>query len=990
MRKFRHCCQLAALGLMLALGVRAQVVTLYPNQDFEAAELGLGLWPTNTESTLHLDRSIVFSGQQALRIDSPDAGQRAFATMNTHPEPGVMPPDSFFTISLMVRKSPGIDNRAITFRINFRTPPGQGQQEPGKNNLTAMPLRRKITPHPNGWEQWTGYFKVPEGDHTWQFLLGVEHAEGSVWFDQIVFEKIDPRWQKPDVWTNWTLGVETGPPPLKRWEAHNKARGTLYHAARRYNALLWQSAQIEAWLRAAERAATYTARPLPTTLQNAAATEAMLQNLFSAFDDAFVSGRQEDWDRFAQTAAHMEQTLHSLNAGFEAFWAALPDAGLPPHFGRQPRSLPALTADGRLNRLLFGAWSPLQFSETEAPFEFEFHSVAPGHPLTHTETTRDFSAITTACDNLSALGYAGTFGYLLFGLHDQIYAPAWFYDKHRGDPDFVRTSWDGHPGKHRSATSYCLNFFHPAVKEYISDYVQAYAAYGAREPRLLFYEFAAETLTNFTTEAGLRSIGYGRHATLAFQEHLRRRYPDITAVNAALATSFTDFSTAEQPPDPLARKRASVTPLDAEYELFRENSYMDYLRSIHQAIKTGDPAKPTVARFSGLISDMNGARIFEVCDIVSHHCRAPRMQMVYPYLNSMNRHYRRGLAYMEDFWGCQEAQDRIEDERAQRRGLEKHLARSLIWGRTLQMKWYSYTSAPYIFTYNGNWLSLRHDLTTMRYATPALGLTLRQLEQFDWVLTHSTLAPGRILLLHPSAAMRNLRPSAAIAGDLQKFHNTLQEKGFFYESLPEEYLLDGRVALTSFDVVLLPRTPYLAHTLQASLANFVQAGGTLVAMADLPAADDLARPDNTLRHTLGDAKPVRTWQQDGQAWASETGHGRGRLIQFTASMPLAIPSQNAEFAAMLAERVQRTAWTEGDVLEVFLRQAEDGHDYLFMLNPDLDHPRTATLHCTVPCAELVDATLPGGVRIPSTLANGKRSASIRLAPAETAVLWLKR
>jgi hypothetical protein len=504
----------------------------------------------------------------------------------------------------------------------------------------------------------------------------------------------------------------------------------------------------------------------------------------------------------------------------------------------------------------------------------------------------------------------------------------------------------------------------------------------------LFYEFAPETLMNFRTSAGTRSIGYGKHARLAFQEHLRQRYQDIAAVNAALGTDFADFNAAVQPPDPLAQKRETVTPLDAEFEIFRENSYMDYLRSINQAIKTADPSKPTVARFSGLITDMNGAQVFDVCDIVSHHCRAPRMQMVYPYLNSMNRHYRRGLGYMEDFWGCQDAQDRIDEEQAQRRGLEKHVARSLIWGRTLQMKWYSYTTGAYIFTYNGNWMSLRHDLTTMRYCAPALGVTLRKLENFDWVLTHSEITPGRILLLQPSASMRNLRPSHSVAGDMQQFHNFLQANGFVYESLPEEFLLDGRVSLSEFDVVLLPRAQYMATTLQAQLADFVNGGGTLVAMADLPTADELARPGAVFQQKLAAAGKTREWKTADQAWATERYHAAGRVLRLTAGVGTGIPA--ADLVAMLKKCAGRDAWADGDVLEVILRHAEDGNDYLFVQNPDLDQTRAATLKFTVPCAQLIDASLPGGVAVPMRVEGVVKSAPIRLGPAETAVLWLKR
>ncbi|NMA40121.1 MAG: hypothetical protein GX937_08060 [Lentisphaerae bacterium] len=105
-------CLLAVAAVASSLITWSQVVTVYPNQDFEAPALGLGLWPADSRSTLNIDRQVAYSGKQSLRIDAPDAGQRAFALVATQPSAEVFPPETFFTISVMVRKSPGVENRA--------------------------------------------------------------------------------------------------------------------------------------------------------------------------------------------------------------------------------------------------------------------------------------------------------------------------------------------------------------------------------------------------------------------------------------------------------------------------------------------------------------------------------------------------------------------------------------------------------------------------------------------------------------------------------------------------------------------------------------------------------------------------------------------------------------------------------------------------------------------------------------------------------------
>jgi len=100
--------------------------------------------------------------------------------------------------------------------------------------------------------------------------------------------------------------------------------------------------------------------------------------------------------------------------------------------------------------------------------------------------------------------------------------------------------------------------------------------------------------------------------------------------------------------------------------------------------------------------------------------------------------------------------------------------------------------------------------------------------------------------------MRNMRPSQSVAGGMQQFHNFLQANGFVYESLPEEFILDGRVSLGDFDVVLLPPALYMPVALQTQLAAFVNNGGTLVALSDLPEADEL---HGQLTHSSGRWRP---------------------------------------------------------------------------------------------------------------------------------------
>lgn len=958
----------------LCSALMAQEIKLYPDQGFEGNMGKLGIWPESTRSTLHGDTAVFYGGKQSLRVDSGGLDCRMFALMNTRPDANTIPPKTVVRVSCKLRCTDEVERKNLSMSINLR----EIVKEPktfSEIRHKLVPAMQKHKPLRDGWEEWSGYITHPGGDFNWQFLFGVEYTGGSVWFDDLRFEMITDDIRNNDVFTNWIMGVEIGAPPLRRFIQIKKTKPELCNYARRYNALLWKQARNEAALLDVARAAVYLGKKAVFVNSEITAAEESLQKAYLAFNAAFKAGGKGDWTAFEKAAADAEKGLASSDKLIADFWRGIPKAGLPPHYGRQSRDIKAIEPNGKMNRLLIGVWSPTEFLEEEKPFDFEFHSAAPGTPRVHTEESMDFSNITDFCRRNEKRGFRGTFSYLDFGTHDQDYAPKWFIEKNAADDDFFRTSSDGAKANNRK-TTYSLNFFNPTVRKYYEDYLSAYSAYTAKEPHVLFHEVFAEALMNFSTENGPRSIGYGPSATAAFRAYLRSRYAAIGDLNKALGTKYASFDDVVQPEDPLIKKPGTITPLFAEFANFHYNSYMDYLALLYKSLKKGDPNKPVVARFSGLISEMNGARAFEVCDVVSHHCRAPRMQLAYTYLNSINRYYgNRGLGYMEDFWGCQDAATSVEDERIQRRGLEKHIARTFAWGRFLQMKWYSYTAGPYIFTYNGNWMSLEHDLTTMRYCAPALGNMLRKMEKFDWILTHSSITPSKLLVLQPSASMRNFRPDLKAYSAMQAFHNMSEKEGLLYEVLPEEIVEDGRADLNGFHTVALPSAPHLSANLQQKLLSFVKNGGNLIALGELPVCDELARKCDIL------TGPLSFSDGDGVVYAKEARLGKGFVRIANADW-----MKKNGLLKSISDKLPRTAWADGDIIEVIPRVDQDGNEYLFLINPSLEKNAKAAIHFTSSCKSVIDISLHEGVAIPAQ----NQTFAVTLAPAESAVVWLKK
>ncbi|MHB8993676.1 MAG: beta-galactosidase [Armatimonadota bacterium] len=945
---------LLVLSILLASVATAQNLQLLQNQDFESAELGWTKWPTESQSTMELDRTIAHSGKQSLRVTATSAADRLFACAPS----ATFEPGKLYRITIHLRKDESVPASAIGFRINWRAP--------NEGVIKARSVPQQIREKQSGeWTARSGLVMTPPTEPTAQFMLSVENAAGRVWFDDIIIENLGTADNLPiDVWTNQTMGVETGNGPITRFVKHQAANDAFYQSGARYNALVFASAEVEHQLRDLQRTRAYAGqKPDEAFAGRFAAADEQLNRAYLAYIRAFKSKAEADMAAFTAEADKLRATLDTLRADLTRAQRALkPAPALPKELGRQPRSVAPFQSSGKLNRLLYGCWSPTQFSAWEKPFDLEFHSSAPGAPKVHTETEIDFSNITKACDDMQALGYSGTFAYLSFGIHEYMYAPQWLIEKYKDEPDFFKVSQDGLKGPSRG-NDHSLNYFHPAVRAYIKDYLTKYATFCKSEPRILFYEIAQEAYPYFSTSKGIRETGYGPHAEAAFRTWLQAKYKTIAAVNQALGTTYADFATIQPPPDGYIGDR-EMTPLVAVFEAFRDDSYRDYLNLIYSTLKAADPSKPVVARHSALLHLINGADAIETCDVLSYHRGAPQMQVGNVYLNSLNSFHNKGLGYMEDFWGKQEEGNRVDDERAQRRGLEKHISRTAIWGRDLQMKWYSYTSGAYIFEYNGNWFNPQWDLTTVRYCAPGLAVAKKEMENLDWVLTHSQIVPSKVLVLQPTATMRNERPDLSAYSEILGLHDLLYKSGTLYELIPEEYFEQNRARFSDYNVVILPQAKYLSADLQRKLLDFMKPGKLLVTLGESGKFDELGRPCGLLEEKLS---PTNSLRADSLA---------------------ALGNRRLDLWKSIASYATPAASSLNMDIEAVLRVTENGDRYLFLLNRNVDQPAETTVHVRQTAKQAIDVMVPGGATVPFTSDRQGSYLKVRLSPGETTALWL--
>ncbi len=989
---------LALTGLAACVSAQeATVVEAVSNPGFDDGMAGWSTWPEDSTTTVSHDTEIMHSGNGSLRLDGTSPSGRMFVLQTST----AMQTGHLYRVSAWIRKDRSIPDSAIGFLVNYR----KIDDASISKRSDAWDVQKQTE---GEWTRWSGLFLTELEDVNWQVLLRLEYAVGSVWFDDLLFEDLgDPGVLTPEMWSYVPLGVEIGSPPGARFAAHREANDAAYQMATRYNDLMMREGVAEAKMRDAERVLAYAGiDPPPTLRQSFVAAESLLNDCYLAFTVAFRSGEDTDVAAFGDAATAAETGIGELEttAGTVRGTMSQTPEQMPEHLGEQSRDISPFDENMRMNRLLTGVWSPNSWQEFEEAYGFEFHSgYNTGIAREYDGVTADFSNITEACDSLVEQGYAGTFSMLPFGQHDVIWAPEAFIDANADDDDIWKTSWDGERGRSRGSY-YGLNYYHPAVREHIATYLQKIATFVKDEPRVFFYETSQEALPYFGCDKGRRETGYGPSATVAFHAWLRDEYGDIATLNLKWGSEYANFEAIVQPPDRFAQPDREIGPLVAEFERFREDTYIDYLKLIYDSVKAGDTTKPVAARHSSLLTTINGARIYETCDILGYHSRAPRMQVMHLYLNTLARVNDKPLAYLEDFWGCQQESDRISDERAQRRGAEKHVARAYAWGRTLQMKWYAYTSGSYLTSYNGNWFNPRYDVLTMRYCAPALKVALDRMRNLDWVLTHSRIPAFRVCVWQPSASMRIQARDGLSAGEIVDLHRIIYPAGFPYELVPEEYFADGREKLEDYDVVFMPCAEYLSEDHQRRLAAWVKAGGTLFAFEPPGVKDELTRPSGLLLRNLygivetsfdaetatwsytivGDTEPMSDkWGVGvgtGEVWVCPTTFGRWHASE----------AHHRALVARLEELVTRLAYSDEARFEVVMRVTDEGDRYLFVLNPDPDESATDRVIVNQAVSVAVDVSVADGFPVPVEPIGDGGAMNVTLGPCETAIIWLGR
>jgi len=276
-------------------------------------------------------------------------------------------------------------------------------------------------------------------------------------------------------------------------------------------------------------------------------------------------------------------------------------------------------------------------------------------PVTSTPEGSDMANFDIRMDVVHKAGYDKTSAAIWLAGHQNLLAPDWIMEMAKTDPDIIYHDAAGKQAPLADEGSareryQPLNIFHPRVHKLACDLARDLAREIKKWPReqVGWYEYALENYNFFGVGNDLREIGYGLAAGKAFHDYLRGKFDTIEKLNAAWGSQYASFEDIKQPQDKWIEERHTSSPLIYEFESFIDDGYLNHLKGIYEAFKEVDPERPVMIDPTVLLWDLNGARLFECCDLFSVHTSHPTCAVQSEYIKTLKRYCGKGICYSEN------------------------------------------------------------------------------------------------------------------------------------------------------------------------------------------------------------------------------------------------------------------------------------------------------------------------------------------------------
>ena len=102
-------------------------------------------------------------------------------------------------------------------------------------------------------------------------------------------------------------------------------------------------------------------------------------------------------------------------------------------------------------------------------------------------------------------------------------------------------------------------------------------------------------------------------------------------------------------------------------------------------------------------------------------------------------------------------------------------------------------------------------------------------KRYEKILLSTKIVKPNIGIIEPKTSIINAYPYDSSKMEAMEFHHLLFTKNYSHFYLPEEAILEGKVDLSDYKVLILPHATYFPEGLAKRLLGWIKSGGLLIA-----------------------------------------------------------------------------------------------------------------------------------------------------------------
>lgn len=600
------------------------------------------------------------------------------------------------------------------------------------------------------------------------------------------------------------------------------------------------------------------------------------------------------------------------------------------------------------------------------------------------------------------------------------------------------------------------NIFHPAYRKYIEEYAYDAAKLYARDPGVIALTTVNES--NFWAKSKdydqLASAGYGSLGKEEWHKYLERKYGNISRVNELWGTDYREFK--EIPQAPCSRMEPDRKPsgLVYDFEIFRKESFAEFISMMNKSIKAAAPDKLTWAepwnKFNA--NPYHGIDYLKLfgspyLDIVHTHHNATFFTAAYNHM--FKRYLGKTIAEGEFTYLSPENNNPVSPGETLYNAGMRNIWNTLSWDMRGIVFWATYFYSISSGGYGGSCHD-RNFILPVR-AAGAARVMKEKAERINDILFNTDIVSGGVAVMQPYATLildkMSFYPENVCGSEAESVFNVLSNHGITSFIVPEEYIVDGKESLKEFGVLIIPHATYTDDRLDERLLKWMEDGGTVISVGPYGLYNQYARENRRfLKRLLGDVQirlagkeaakvetpaesesglpiPAETsiagWSYsinldknfpgkvkvllalDSGPGIIEVPCGKGRFIMTSFSLGKNLAGKGGELAGFVVNEVLKgiknrigyiPARLSGGVdIGLVLRDNGKGVKYVIAVNQSSENYSNCVIEVGgVPARKVVDVTTGEGMSVPFSVKDGKTVFKTTVAPGEGVVFKIEK